>query len=239
MDYPGPVPADRGLHPCHHLTVIDNLWRCLFTSLCVLCDQEVRGHNARLQLCRWCLASLPWLSRPDLELPGIDRAFAPLAYEGAAKNWVLEAKHAGGLVAARTLGILLADTLADAYPFSSERPERLIPVPLSSRRLRRRGHNQAALLAAPVARRLSVPMGRRDVRRIRHTPVLADLPPGNRVDAVRGAFTATADLVGARVAILDDVVTTGATAGAMAHALRAAGAREVHLWAATAAIHRT
>ena len=217
--------------------MIDALWRHLLGSLCVLCEQAVSGHHARLQLCPWCLASLPWLTEPEQDVPGLDRTFAPLAYEAAARNWVLQAKHANGLIAARTLGVLLADALQDAYPFPSGRPDRVIPVPLSNRRLRHRGHNQAVLLAVPVARQLQIPLDRRGARRTRHTPLLADLAPEGRTEAVSGAFTGTSDLTGARVAIIDDVLTTGATAGALADALRAAGAAEVHLWAATVAVH--
>lgn len=217
--------------------MIDRLWRHLLGGLCVLCEQAVLGHHARLQLCPCCLASLPWLDSPERDIAGIDRTFAPLAYDAAARNWVLQAKHANGLIAARTLGVLLADALEDAYPFPSGRPDRLFPVPLSRRRLRRRGHNQAALLAVPVARRLQIPLDRRGVRRTRHTPLLAGLAPAGRTEAVSGAFRSSLDLTGARVAIIDDVVTTGATARALAAALRTAGAVEVHLWAATLAVH--
>jgi ComF family protein len=197
----------------------------------------VHGHHAELQLCPWCLTSLPWRTAPDLDMPGFERAFAPLAYEGAARAWVLKAKHERGLIAARMLGGLLAETLCDAYPFPSDRPDRLIPVPLSSRRLRWRGHNQAVLLAAPVSRRLRIPLARRAARRIRHTPVLADLAPEARADTVDRAFSVSSDMAGARVAIIDDVVTTGSTARALAAALREAGVREIHLWAVTAAEH--
>ena len=217
------------------------LWQITLGSLCVLCREDVTGEHAYRQLCAWCLASLPWRSAPDLDLecplPGITRAFTPLSYEGSPRAWVLDAKHDGGLIAARTLGVLLAESLLDAYPFASERPDRLIPMPLSGRRLRRRGHNQAALIAAPVARCLGIPVHHRDARRTRHTPMLAALNAEARQRTVSRVFTASDSVAGARIAIVDDVVTTGASASALAAALKEAGAGEVHLWAATAAAH--
>ena len=89
----------------------------------------------------------------------------------------------------------------------------------------------------PVSRHLKIPLALRLARRTRHTPLLADLTPEDRAGAVAGAFQAASSLAGARVAIIDDVVTTGATARSLAEALRAAGVREVHLWSATATIH--
>jgi ComF family protein len=222
-------------------TLWQTLWHQTLGSLCVLCREDVTGEHAYRQLCAWCLASLPWRSAPDLDLerplPGISRAFTPLSYEGAPRAWVLEAKHDRGLIAARTLGILLAESLLDAYPFVSDRPDRLIPMPLSGRRLRRRGHNQAALIATPVARCLDIPIHHRDARRTRHTPLLAELDPEARRRTVSHVFAASDSVAGARIAIVDDVVTTGASACALAAALMEAGAGEVHLWAATAAAH--
>jgi predicted amidophosphoribosyltransferase len=131
--------------------------------------------------------------------------------------------------------VLLAESLQDAYPFPAQRPELLIPVPLADRRLRLRGHNQAILIAVQVSRILSIPLKRRCARRIRDTEILADLGPRQRRAQVAQGFTASSLPAGSRVAIIDDVVTTGATAMALAGALQRAGAAEVHLWVASAA----
>ncbi len=219
--------------------MLDQLWHLLLGSYCVLCREPVNGADGRRQLCRWCLASLPWRPSPDRQesLPGIDRTIVPLNYEGAPRQWVLDAKHDGGLVSARTLGVLLAESLLEAYPFPADRPDLLIPVPLSARRLRIRGHNQAVLIAQQIARTMSIRLDRRCARRTRHTAILADLDPRARQAEVTDSFAVSRPVEGRRVAIIDDVVTTGATAGALAQALRAAGAADVHLWAATAAPH--
>ena len=99
------------------------LWHLLLGSYCVLCREPVNGAQAGRQLCQYCLASLPWLEDPEsAELSGIQRTFAPLAYTGAPRRWVLEAKQEGGLIAARTLGVLLAESLDEGQTWSAWRP---------------------------------------------------------------------------------------------------------------------
>lgn len=217
----------------------DWLWQLVLGSYCVLCQEPVQGADGDRQLCHWCLATLPWRPSPEQHapLPGISRSFAPLGYEGAARQWVLDAKQERGLISARTLGVLLAESLLEAYPFPSERPDLLVPVPLSTRRLRARGHNQALLIGRQIAKRLQLRIDHRRARRTRHTPILADLNAPRRRAEVAAGFSVSGLPAGSRVAIVDDVVTTGATASALAEALLAAGAGQVHLWAATSAAH--
>lgn len=217
----------------------DWVWQALLGSYCVLCRERVKGAAGPRQLCDWCLASLPWRPVPE-EAPAlsdITSTFAPLAFEGAARQWVLDAKRESGLIAARMLGVLLGESLQEAYPFPSQRPHLLIPMPLSRRRLRARGHNQAALIASQVARILEVRLVRHQARRTRHTPILAGLDARQRQAQVAGSFEASTLPENVRLAIIDDVLTTGATAAALAAALRDAGAAEVHLWVATRAPH--
>lgn len=218
---------------------MDGLWHRLIGSFCVLCRAPLPRPDAGRQICGYCLAALPWLESPDIRPvnPAIERIIAPLAYRGDPRRWVLAAKREQGLIAARVLGELLAQALLEAYPVPAERPTRLIPVPLSARRLRARGHNQAALIAAPVARRLRIRLDRTAARRIRHTPIQPGMDPAARSDNMRGAFRCRRLLNGERVAILDDVLTTGATVSELANVLEAAGAGAVHVWSATAAEH--
>jgi ComF family protein len=106
-------------------------------------------------------------------------------------------------------------------------------VPLSRTRLLRRGHNQAALLArwAGSALDRDVSIDYRSCRRTRDTPPQTGLNRTTRLRNLEGAFGVTRSLTGARVAVVDDVMTTGSTATALAHALLDAGAAEVHVWA--------
>ncbi len=208
------------------------MWEQILGGLCVLCRQPVFGPDARRQLCRHCLEDLPWLPDPEVQppAPAIARQIALFRYQDAPREWILQTKRERGLVAARVLGTLLARTLLDAYPNAAERPGHLVPVPLATRRLLFRGHNQATLIGTPVSLRLGIPLHHRAARRRRHTRLQPGLDPAGRARNVAGAFASRRDWNGATVAILDDVVTTGATASALAQALLAAGAAQVHLW---------
>ncbi|HJL38064.1 MAG TPA: phosphoribosyltransferase family protein, partial [Polyangiaceae bacterium LLY-WYZ-15_(1-7)] len=105
------------------------------------------------------------------------------------------------------------------------------PLPLHPSRLRERGFDQTALLAAPLAAALGVPLDTRRLRRIRPTPPQASLAEAQREANVRGAFEATRDETRRRVLLLDDVRTTGATLRSAAGALHRAGASQVRLMA--------
>jgi ComF family protein len=106
----------------------------------------------------------------------------------------------------------------------------VVPVPLHERRLARRGFNQAALLAAPVARDLRARFAPLALVRSLDTPPQAVLARSSRLRNVEGAFRVrdSRGVAGACVLLVDDVRTTGATLDACARALFEAGAREVH-----------
>jgi ComF family protein len=99
----------------------------------------------------------------------------------------------------------------------------IVPMPLHPRRLAERGFNQAL----EIARHLGRPIEPRGVLRVKHTPPQTQLPYEERAKNVRGAFLCKLDLTGASVAVLDDVMTTGATLNELARALKRAGAARV------------
>lgn len=113
-------------------------------------------------------------------------------------------------------------------------PELLLPVPLSPERLRERGYNQAWELARRVAARLGCPVDPGLLLRVRHTPHQLALAPDRRAGNVRAAFAVDPlqrhRLQGRAVTLLDDVMTTGATAAEISRVLLQAGAREVRVW---------
>ena len=111
----------------------------------------------------------------------------------------------------------------------------VVPVPLAPSRERQRGYNQARLLAAEVARRLDLPLDTGVLIRLRDTPPQTSLPRARRLQNVRGAFRALRKLSGARILLVDDVTTTGATIEAAARALRRRGA----VWVGALALART
>jgi ComF family protein len=122
----------------------------------------------------------------------------------------------------------LARTFADACGDTpGERPDVVAPVPLSRRRLIERGYNQAWQIAKPLARALQVRADATLVRRIAHTSPQSRLDRDTRRRNVAGAFTVTKPVRGLHVAVVDDVMTSGATLDALAHTLKTAGAARV------------
>ena len=113
-------------------------------------------------------------------------------------------------------------------------PAVLLPVPLAPQRLRERGYNQSWEIARRLAPRLHCAADAKLLLRIRDTPHQLAFPVERRAANVQGAFAIeparAAELRGRSVAVLDDVMTTGATAAEIARVLRQAGAAQVHLW---------
>lgn len=153
------------------------------------------------------------------------RAVSVGAYEGLLRELVRRFKFGRRRALARPLGVLLSERVIE----EGLRADLVVPVPLDRARERRRGFNQAELVAAEVARRLGLPLARRALVRVRRTPSLYRLGAAERREALDGAFAAARAgvLAGRRVLLVDDVLTSGATLSACAKALRAAGARAV------------
>lgn len=129
---------------------------------------------------------------------------------------------------AAPLAARLVGALADAAAW----PDLVVPVPLAPERLAERGYNQAWELARRVAASLGKPANPHALARLLDGPAQAALGRRERARNLRGAFVvnAPATITGRRVALVDDVLTTGATAAEASRALRRAGASAVHLW---------
>ena len=152
----------------------------------------------------------------------------PLLYEGPICGWVHAAKSARGLGEAK----LLSGLLARGIEFSGAPiPDALVPVPITTARLFRRGHNQATLLAVPLARRFHIPVRHSGLARAGGSKPQRGQSRSARARSVRGVFRATRSFAG-HLAIVDDVMTTGATAAELASVLLDAGAGRVDVWAA-------
>lgn len=156
--------------------------------------------------------------------PGFDRTVAAFVYAFPVDKLVQAVKFSGQLVLVHHL----ADALAERI---SILPDALIAMPLHPARLRERGFNQAQLLAQRVAKKLNVPLLVNACERVRNTSPQSALPWREREENMRHAFACSADLSGKHIAVVDDVMTTGATIAALASAIKRAGAREVSAWA--------
>lgn len=134
-------------------------------------------------------------------------------------------KYAGNLALLELLSMPLAERALE-----QPRPDLLIPMPLHPRRLARRGFNQAAEIVRHLAARLDVPTALQACRRIRDTAPQATLKLDERPANLRGAFVCDIPLHGKHVALIDDVMTSGATLGELAKAVRKQGAAQVSAW---------
>src|ERR1700682_1998244 len=205
---------------------------------CFLC----RG-AAKEVLCRDCDADLPRLHPPRcprcaLESPRgavcgrclahpprYDATVAALPSQFPADTLVHALKFRGELALAPLLGNLLSPMIS-----RERRIDRVIAVPLSARRLRERGYNQAVEIARALAAAAGAPLALNLCERSRDAPPQVALPWSERERNVRGAFRCAASLVGASIAVVDDVMTTGATLDEGAATLKAACALHVVNW---------
>jgi len=200
---------------------------------CLLCGEE----SGPELLCAACAAELPALAEhcPQCALPSpagavcgscldrpphYDRTLALWRYEFPCDRLVQALKYRARLA----LAGFFARSLA-----SRPLPEvdLIVPMPLHPKRLAERGFNQALEIARGLARRLGRPIEPRGALRVKDTPPQTRLPYEERAKNVRGAFLCKLDLSGASVAVVDDVMTTGATLNELARALKRAGATKV------------
>lgn len=228
--------------------MIDN-WRgpllaWLTPARCAACGAATPG-----VLCPGCRDALPW-NEPACRAcalplvsgapnsacgacleraPPQDRTWAAFRYAEPVARQIVRLKFRAHLAGGHLLGALMAERLARrAEPL----PELLLPVPLHAARLRRRGYNQALEIGRELSRRLSIPLCPEAARRMRATGEQTRLDAAQRRRNLRGAFAVDARVRGRHVALLDDVITTGATAHELARAARAAGAARIEVWAA-------
>ena len=217
-----------------------DLARRLLPQSCQLCTADSGSES----LCPSCLEDLPWLPRARCTVcalplasgrvcgacldrpPRFDRVEAVFAYRFPADALIHAYKYRGRVALARALGGLLARQVARDVDV-------IVPMPLARGRLAERGFNQALEIARVVAARTGIALLPHCCRKVVETPAQAMLPWKERARNVRRAFVCDADLEGRRVAVVDDVLTTGATLNELARVLRKAGAVEVRGWVVT------
>lgn len=221
-----------------------NIQDWLLPSLCPACGATAETGQ---RLCRGCSQTLPVLlhacprcAKPyehtdihgecgacQKRPPAFSRSIALYRFAPPVDHFIRELKFHRQLGLARLLGEHLAERLAN-----EPRPDRIIPVPLHRARLRERGYNQALEIARPVARALGVPLDFRSLVRVRATAPQTGMTVKARRKNLRGAFEVRNETAvrNRRVALVDDVMTTGSTVQAAAQCLRASGASAVCIW---------
>jgi ComF family protein len=208
----------------------------IYPQRCVGCERRASD-----LLCRACFEALPEIGRPVCgrcgmstafetfvceECKGVDFGFesarAPLKYEGVGKEIVHALKYRGYTRAVERLAApLMVGALDRGHRFDA-----VVPVPLHRSRLRRRGFNQAELLARGVAQKINAPVSD-TLQVVRKTRDQVELSAAERRENVAGAFSSRGR-AGGRILLIDDVFTTGATMSSCAETLLRAGATEVH-----------
>ena len=204
---------------------------------CLLCAADAHGGA----LCPGCLGDLPRLPErrcPSCALPtplgevcggclkhppAFDSTRAVYQYAYPLDALLQHYKYGQGL----HLAGFLAEQLAAEI---DSRPNLVIPMPLHPKRLKERGYNQAGEIAKRLARRLDLPLALTACTRAKDAPPQASLPLKERRKNIRGAFECAQDLTGKRIALVDDVMTTGASLDELAQTVKRAGASEVQCW---------
>lgn len=205
---------------------IDRVGGLLLPPRCVLCG--ACGQPPCVDLCAGCEASLAPAVEPVSAHHGqLRRTFAPFAYASPLDHLVHALKYRGQLATARVLGTLLADRVAQHGLHQDV--DVIVPVPLHPVRHAERGFNQSTEIARQLGRRLRLPVEESLATRRRATPPQVGLHLEERRRNLAAAFGAGA-ASGRRVAIVDDVTTTGTTLQELASELARAGAIAVDAW---------
>ncbi|WXL26357.1 ComF family protein [Ectopseudomonas mendocina] len=218
------------------------------TNRCLLCDE--RSEHSIIGICMACEIDLPWLG-PHCSVcalplpasgmicgscqkrpPAFERVIAPWRYSFPVDTLITRFKHQNKLPYGHLLTELLARHIRHSLDDGLSTPDLLLPVPLAAGRLRQRGFNQAELMCQWLSPLLDVPVQKRWLIRQFDTPAQQQLDAKTRRRNLRNAFAlnAHAEVKNRHIALIDDVLTTGATAEMLACLLTRAGATHVDVY---------
>ncbi|WP_311883850.1 MULTISPECIES: ComF family protein [unclassified Pseudomonas] len=214
---------------------------------CLLCDEPA---EAEMPICVACETDLPWLGDHCqncalpllatgltcgeclLEPPAFEQVVVPWLYGFPVDSLITRFKHNAKWPFGHLLADVLGEYLQHRFDEGLRRPDVLLPVPLAGKRLRQRGFNQSAMLARWLSQSLDLPCEETVLRRIKETDAQQDLDAKARKRNLRNAFNLMPDaqIKDRHFALVDDVLTTGATAQALARLLINAGAARVDVY---------
>jgi len=219
---------------------------CLFFNhpkKCYICTSR---HRETLPICNGCFNDLPWLvntcPRCALPLtppynknspcgqclkkpPAYHQIRAAFAYNFPINIMIMKAKFNNKVHYLRLLSLLFAQQLSD-----SEQPDLIVPVPIHPQRLLRRQYNQASLIARHLSRQLHTPYSDALLSKVINTDQQSQLDARHRQRNIRGSFSCLSKPP-THIALVDDVVTTGATVNELSRVLKQAGCQRVDVWA--------
>lgn len=215
---------------------------------CKLCDET--SESQRLPICTDCESELPWLGGqctvcalplPEAGLicgdcqkqpPLFTHVVAPWSYSFPVDSLINRFKHQAQWPFGHLLAELVASHVQHAFDEGLQRPDLLLAVPLAQQRQRQRGFNQAEMLATWLSKTLDITLQTGCLTRLIDAPAQQNLNAATRKKNLRSAFSlaANAQVQGLHVALVDDVLTTGATAQSICRLLLKAGAARVDVY---------
>lgn len=233
-----------------HLSKLRVLTDIIFKQNCLLCEGKLDSLPLNNHaVCRACLNDLPWqpnTSCPQCGLasdgnvcgsclsnpPDFDATQAVFLYSFPVDAMMVRYKYGNMMHLSHIFGQFLSDKLG--LSLASNQIDFVIPMPMHPARIKERGFNQAHEIAKVLSKDCHEKLDFKSVARIKLTPPQASLPLKDRVKNIKGAFQVNTDklnlILGKRIAIVDDVMTTGASLNELAKTLKKAGATHVECW---------
>ena len=231
----------------NQLLNIDILKHAIFKQKCLLCASPQSNKHG---LCNPCLNELPWHPASSCQQcglsssgqlcgscisspPDFDATHAVFLYQYPIDKMMQRYKYGNMLNISHTFGQLLAEK-SPLGSLNTSSVDLIIPMPMHPTRLKERGFNQALEIAKILTKNCKAKLDYKSVERQTLTPPQASLPLKERVKNIKGAFKVNAEIIdklaGKRIAIVDDVMTTGASLNELAKTLKKAGASHVECW---------
>jgi ComF family protein len=226
----------------NHMLNYSSLVNTLFKQKCLLCDANTDAWGGNTSaVCRGCLNDLPWHPKnacPQCGLsstgqlcgscisspPDFDATISIFLYDFPIEAMMQRYKYGNMLSLCAFFGQMLSEKV------STDSVDLIIPMPMHPQRLKERGFNQALEISKILSISHEEKLDYRSSGRQKLTPPQASLPLKERVKNIKGAFNVNTDLTGKRIAIVDDVMTTGASLNELAKTLKKAGAAHVECW---------
>ncbi|NOQ14216.1 MAG: ComF family protein [Methyloprofundus sp.] len=196
--------------PCHDAQIE-------IGSHCYCCAKPFSSTTLIFNLCGNC----------QKNPPAFDHTYTPYLHQGAIRYLINQCKFNGAYKNTRVLGLLLANHLRKQ---TDTLPELILPVPLHPKRYQQRGFNQTLEIGKIIARELSIPIDNSCCQRIKNTDHQVSLTAKQRYKNIKHAFQMLKIPNARHIAILDDVMTTGATTNELAKTLKSAGVSQVDIW---------
>ena len=218
------------------LQLTTQLTESLIPARCTLCRQPSRNQTS---LCQYCANDLNHfdyslfnnlLLQPNIakgiKQPQFDQLFSLAPYEWPYNQWVGDMKFRENFALAELMAGLMAKQLINIQPTL---PEVLLPMPLHRQRRFKRGYNQSWLIASVLSKQLNIKLDHQALSRVKSTTAQSELNKNERKANIKGAFAFHGKNY-QHVALIDDVITTGATVNEACKALRANGVAMISVW---------